>query len=281
VALVVGVHGIGQQGSNPDRQFRLWSDSMLLGMTAGGCPAKVVPVLAVPFYGGIFRRGSSFLGENDSEPLGDAEEWFLVNALCELTTELSNKERDEFQLAPQFLGPPAVIPPALIRGLATVDHRWGRGMGWLLVRVLRQVHAYLYREDTASEIRRIVQAEIGADTRVLIGHSLGSVVAYDLLRRDLVPQVEALVTLGSPLAWATVQRALSAASASLGCGAVSWSNVFDPWDVVTAGRGLGPGATNLPVDNGRSDPHALRQYLAQKKTGRVILAETLSAGPVL
>ena len=113
---------------------------------------------------------------------------------------------------------------------------------------------------------------------MLVGHSLGSVVAYDLLRRELAPRVMALVTLGSPLAWPRVRRALDAAAspADISRGE-SWSNVFDPWDVVTAGKGLAPRAVDYPVNNGR-DPHALVGYLSQAETGTVVLAVARSAG---
>ena len=44
-----------------------------------------------------------------------------------------------------------------------------------------------------------VHEEVGEGTRVLIGHSLGSVVAYEYVCRYRPPSVELLVTLGSPL----------------------------------------------------------------------------------
>ena len=42
-------------------------------------------------------------------------------------------------------------------------------------------------------------AEVGGDTRVLIGHSLGSVITYECLARYRPGSVRLLVTLGSPL----------------------------------------------------------------------------------
>ncbi|RYF61492.1 MAG: hypothetical protein EOO27_01845 [Comamonadaceae bacterium] len=262
-----------------DGLFKLWSDSLRLGMAATGCPEGSVPSLGVPFYGWLFRKGDSpFLGGESAEPFDDAEESFVAEALDEEVADLSEVEWAELGQRGKTLGPPGVLPPSLLRGVACFDDRWGGGKGLLLVGVLRQVYAYLYRRDAGDVIRQIVLDEVADDTRVLVGHSLGSVVVYDLVRRGLTPAVTTLVTLGSPLAFGTVRRALAASANGTGVGEVRWSNVHDPWDVVTAGRGLAPRAIDCPVDNGRVDPHALTRYLGRKETGTLILAGTSNGG---
>ena len=64
---------------------------------------------------------------------------------------------------------------------------------------LQQVRRYM----TDPQVRRAVQdrvaAAVGEDTRVVVGHSLGSVVAYEALCAHPEWPVRALVTLGSPL----------------------------------------------------------------------------------
>ncbi len=64
---------------------------------------------------------------------------------------------------------------------------------------LQQVRQYM----TDPAVRRAVQdrvaAQVGEDTRVVVGHSLGSVVAYESLCAHPEWPVGALVTLGSPL----------------------------------------------------------------------------------
>ncbi|MGK2321233.1 hypothetical protein [Gordonia rhizosphera] len=157
--------------------------------------------------------------------------------------------------------------------MAAIDRRFGGGTSVLRVGVLRQVYAYLHREGAGEVIRQDVLYEVGADSRVLVGHSLGSVVTYDLLRRGMAPQVSTLVTLGSPLGLATVRRALEAKFAGSNMGAVHWVNVYDDWDVVTGGNGLKPLAhEDFRVDNGRGDPHALTRYLRHAETATAIVA---------
>jgi hypothetical protein len=282
MAAVVGVHGIAQQNSGPARQEKQWADAFTRGLSRANCPECEFPTLTVPFYGNLFRKGSSYLGGNASphfervkdEDWADGEIAFVSGALDELTADLSEAEMDAAWRASPTLGPPALIPPPLLRGLAAIDRRWGTGRGLLLVGVLRQVNGYLFIPETGERIRQIVTNEIGDDTRVLVGHSLGSVIVYDLLVRGAAPQIRGMVTLGSPLPLATVRSALPPPMAGVAVpgSELPWCNVYDPWDVVTAGQGLEPPASDVPVRNRPVDPHALSAYLARKETADAILA---------
>src|SRR6266481_2088309 len=64
---------------------------------------------------------------------------------------------------------------------------------------LKQVTAFLTTPDVKEKVLQRVADEITPDTRVIIGHSLGSVVVYEYIARYSPPQVKLLVTLGSPL----------------------------------------------------------------------------------
>jgi hypothetical protein len=59
---------------------------------------------------------------------------------------------------------------------------------------LKQVRRYLFEPDLREEIRGRVASAIGEDTRVVVAHSLGSVVAYETLCSLRDHPVRALVT---------------------------------------------------------------------------------------
>lgn len=269
MAVIVGVHGISQQRSGPMRQSKRWSDAFMRGMKYAGCPPDQVPTLAVAFYGHLFRKGSPYLGELEDQQWQDDETAFVAGALSELTAGMSAEEVDQLVRAAQLLGLPRFLPPAVLRGLAAVDKKWGTGRGLLLAWDLRQVHAYLHVPQAGEEIRAIVTEAVSVDTRVLLGHSLGSVVVYDLLVRGALPHIRGLVTVGSPLPLHTVWSALPEAGNVLRD--VLWLNIYDSWDVVTLGHGMAPHAEDIPVTNRRGDPHAITQYLAQQDTASAIL----------
>ena len=64
---------------------------------------------------------------------------------------------------------------------------------------LKQVYLYFHDAAIRSEARARVARVVGEDTRVLVGHSLGTVVAYEALCAHPDWRITTLVTLGSPL----------------------------------------------------------------------------------
>ena len=150
---------------------------------------------------------------------------------------------------------------------------------------LQQVRRYM----TDPVMRRAVQDRVAAavdeDTRVVVGHSLGSVVAYEALCAHPEWPVRALVTLGSPLGIRNLifDRLVPAPAAGesgkpAGAwpgGVQAWMNVADAGDVVALVKDLRPlfGAevACYLVDNG-SHAHDVRPYLTAAETGAAIAA---------
>ncbi|GAA0810188.1 hypothetical protein [Spirilliplanes yamanashiensis] len=153
---------------------------------------------------------------------------------------------------------------------------------WIIERFLRDVAYYL----TVPAIRGPVLAAVrrGVDTLlarghadvVVLGHSLGSVVAYDLCRSLDVP-VRALVTVGSPLGLPAVRRnlpgvsdppALPGLAPPAGWSGPAWINGYDDRDVVALVHPLAPlfagGRAGIRDERtvNPSGPHAIEDYLA-------------------
>ena len=128
-----------------------------------------------------------------------------------------------------------------------------------------------------------VADDVTPDTQVVIGHSLGSVVAYEYIARYCPPQVELLVTLGSPLGIANVVFDKLTPAPAGGAGAwpgtvPCWINVADPDDIVALRKQLAPlfpasagaaGVEDHLVDNG-DEPHAISRYLNAEPTGAAL-----------
>ena len=69
-----------------------------------------------------------------------------------------------------------------------------------LIWLTRQAYRYVHEPDTKQQVQQIlVNAMDRAQPRVVIGHSLGSVVAYETLCVHPEWSIDTLVTLGSPL----------------------------------------------------------------------------------
>ncbi|MBK9170074.1 MAG: alpha/beta hydrolase [Bryobacterales bacterium] len=113
---------------------------------------------------------------------------------------------------------------------------------------------------------------------VVVAHSLGTVVAYNLLRREGQGQgwnVPLFVTLGSPLGVTAIRNALRPIGHPA-C-ANGWFNAMDSRDVValypldSRRFGIAPPIENkTDVQNGTENRHGISGYLNDKETARRI-----------
>ncbi|MFD0597424.1 hypothetical protein ACFQZ4_38305 [Catellatospora coxensis] len=99
---------------------------------------------------------------------------------------------DARTLGPRASARKALLALAGARFLTQVSER-------LLVWWLKQVTSYFTDPAVRAAARDRFAAAIGDDTRVVVAHSLGSVVAYEALCARPGWPVTDLVTLGSPL----------------------------------------------------------------------------------
>ena len=192
---------------------------------------------------------------------------------------------------------PRVVPPGqevlartpvwASRALAALSRaRFLTGVGdRLLIGALKQVRRYFDEPELRSTIRGIVADAITDDTHVVIGHSLGSVVAYEVLCRLPEAPARSLVTLGSPLGLHNLVfdrlepeprlRGREGARGHWPPPVRAWTNIADRGDVVAAVEDLRPlfgdGIRQIRVDNS-SHAHDMRPYLTEKLTGAAIVA---------
>jgi len=151
---------------------------------------------------------------------------------------------------------------------------------------LKQVRRYLSDSELRQEARDRVRAVVGSETRVVVAHSLGSVVAYEVLCSMPDHQVKAFVTLGSPLGIPNLifdrldPLPFDGVGRWPGSRDLVWTNIADRGDIVALVKDLrsvfGPDVRNALVHN---DVHAhdADAYLTDRLTGAVI-AEGLAAG---
>ncbi|MEU9319878.1 hypothetical protein [Streptomyces sp. NPDC048295] len=139
---------------------------------------------------------------------------------------------------------------------------------------LGQVAAYLDDESVREGAIESVLSRVTADTRAVMAHSLGTVVAYEALHR-LGRPLPLLVTFGSPLGLRSIIRArLRPQPLRTPDGLGRWVNVADRDDYIVSTlrlRKLFPKTdevlerTHL-VKNANADPHAAPEYLKHWET---------------
>lgn len=147
-----------------------------------------------------------------------------------------------------------------------------------LIADLRQVRRYLREPALRSEARNRVIKALGDETSVLIGHSLGSVVAYEALCSLPNNPVQTLITIGSPLGirnliFEQLQPAPTPGIGQWPTGVKRWVNIADRGDIVALVKQLasrfGPGVVDHLVDNG-AQAHDADRYLCSKELGDAV-----------
>jgi hypothetical protein len=276
VAEVVVVHGIGQQLLGPELLLDQWGPAVRDGIRLAGGSAEGLDVTCA-FYGDLFRR-------TGTRQLGDPE-LDATDVESDLERELLLAWWEEAAYVdPAVIGPRADTrlrtPHVIQRALDALSRSvFFAGLAErALVFDLKQVRRYLTDRELRERIRSRVAACVTSDTSVVIGHSLGSVVAYETLCRHPEWNARTLVTLGSPLGIRHLifERLDPAPEDGLGVwpGPVErWVNVVDRGDIVALIKRLAPlfgeDVEDMVVHNG-AKAHDIRPYLTAVETGRAI-----------
>ncbi|MEU9925229.1 serine peptidase [Streptomyces griseoluteus] len=224
---VLGIHGIGnlRDGKEPEiasQMSTLWAQYL----AEGGTPGSDV---RVAYYADLLTDEGHQGEDGRLEDLSDTESQFLADVFDQqelpepagvaqgwLTFLLRTQMQD------------IVASKACSPGL----------MEWFMVRLAREVCLYLQPAAAREAVQERVREAIAAhQPDVVIAHSLGSVIAYEVLHDCRDAQVPLLITLGSPLALPKAVFHRLTPSPDHGRGekpqAVHrWANLADPGDLI-------------------------------------------------
>ena len=271
MARIVGVHGVGKQRLGSNTLLKDWEPALADGLDRAGGPQLVSGDLHMAISGDLFRPAGHTLAVGDPMFTADDVDEPEAELLMEWWAACA---RVDPAVPPPGADTLARSPRAVQTALRVLQH--SRFFGGLSLRALvfdlKQVRRYLTDEDLRVAARRKVEEAIGPDTRVVVAHSLGSVVAFEALCERPGHGVRALVTLGSPLGMRMVVDRLRPGPETWP-GTASWTNVVDEGDVVAAVKDLslffGTGVVGKVVHNG-SHAHDATLYLTAKETGEAV-----------
>ncbi|MFG1993885.1 hypothetical protein ACGFJ7_28300 [Actinoplanes sp. NPDC048988] len=268
---VVAVHGIwNRRRAAPEAAAAAlaskWSLSLAAGYRAAGL-TTAPPSVAGTYYAHLLNDGAQGAVPDLDRLTPDEQRWAWswIEALG----------------APDEAAQGPVTYP-LRQGLDWVARRHRRSaeiVGRLMSAFLREVYVYMTRPGVRERCRDIVmEAIVGSGARIVVAHSLGSVVTYEALCANPGHDVDLLVTVGSPLALPGVVFEGLVPEPRDGRGArpagvARWVNIADPGDLVAVPARLGD---RFPVDRhdeahlGAVDFHTLDGYLSCGLTAAAI-----------
>ena len=274
MARIVGVHGVGKQRLGSHTLLKDWEPALADGLARADGPGLGTGDLGIAFYGDLFRPAGHHLAVGDPMFTADDVDEFEAELLLEWWAACA---RTDTAVPPPGADTLARSPRAVQTALRVLQR--SRYFAELSLRALvfdlKQVRRYLLDDGLRAAARNRVEEAIGPDTRVVVAHSLGSVVAYEALCALPGHQVRALVTFGSPLGMRMIFDRLLPEPGGWpsDAGALRWTNVVDEGDVVAAVKDLslffGTGVDGRVVHNG-SHAHDATLYLTAKETGEAV-----------
>ena len=292
---LVLVHGRSQQHKEPISLKKAWLDALGEGLAKSSVTLPIAEeAVRLPYY------GDTLIGLMEGKSAEEAakvivrgtqedadEEAFFRSVLEEVRQQAGVTDADIAAIGGQDV---LLKGPRNWEWLQTIvealDRRAPGASGTSIALFTRDVYVYL--KNTA--IRNIIEQGIsnairpGVET-VVVAHSLGTVIAYNLLRREGAARgwrVPLLVTVGSPLAVQAIRKHLRGFAAPMQCPECvdSWFNAFDTRDIVPL-YPLDP--RNFPLDpelpavenyadvrNKTDNRHGIAGYLDDKEVARRI-----------
>jgi hypothetical protein len=303
---IVLVHGIAQEQETADTLEEKWLPAMAGGIRSSGNAELADRIwrnrhredaidVRMAAYGDLFLTLGALGSDGDLDDLNPAQ----LALAAAMSTEWLNHaaEREDHPDHPTavlelgYLDPSHEELGAREEAARAVLHaatrlRWF-GLGAMSVaersvnKSLRQVTKYMTDPELREQIQDRVLAHVGPETKVIIGHSLGSVVAYEIAVGQLNTTLPLLLTLGSPLGLRSViYERLTPQPPGYPARVRRWVNIADRNDLVAAE----PDLTSLfernrpadavmesgwTVDNG-ANPHQGEYYLGKPEAGKPI-----------
>ena len=282
---LVLVHGRSQQGRDPAELQSIWMETLRRGAAKIERTLPAGVEVAFPYYGDKLdqlARESEIPLTTDVQAKGNpVNDDFLkfqaavaeaMRSRAGITDEQVQQEfgKDTREKGPQNWA----WVQAIIRA---IDRNAGGVSQSTIELIMRDVYLYTTRSGVRDEVDRIVGPALNEKPCVVIGHSLGSVVAYNILRTDRrALDVRAYITVGSPLAIRAIRDQLR--PIGFPASVKSWYNAFDPKDVVAlypldaANFPVNPAVENYgKVKNGTDNRHGIIGYLDDAVVAKHVL----------
>ncbi|MGW6619837.1 trypsin-like serine peptidase [Nocardia sp. NPDC055002] len=275
---VLFLHGRGQQGRDPVELRRNWTAGLNKGLTLAGLSPIDPADVYFPFY------GDQLVESMDTREAVDSGPALYESLVAEAARRAGMPDAGDLPADPQarelFGGFGAVVLGRLHDQLSWIAARSGLDSA-LIGAIFKDVAAYLDDERVRKSVLDTVLTDAPTEGElILVSHSLGTVVAMDLLTqlpREL--NVRLLVTAGSPLGLDGVYRKLLTGGPSRPERVGEWLNTWYAGDPIAIGCPLrqawGPDLRDLPVENPKERAHDIAEYLAHAAVAATI-GHTLS-----
>lgn len=284
---VLMIHGRSQGGKVAAELKATWVATLEEGFKAAGSNVTTPFEVDFPYYADkldAFAAAAQLPSPTDLLAKGPGQnrqfEEFMQSAVAEMRTraDISDTEVEQQVEPGQVIEKGAQNWPWVQAIVRAIDSRLGHTSSFTIEKFLRDVFVYTTNREVARQINAIVEAEIRDEPTIVIGHSLGSVVAYNVLMKNKAKlKLRKFITVGSPLGIKAISSKLGVAENP--AASVGWFNAYDERDIVALNPltapffGADPAVENYDrVKNSTDNRHGIVGYLNDVEVAKQIAA---------
>ncbi|MBY8846058.1 caspase family protein [Streptomyces sp. SP2-10] len=267
---VVGVPGTGNQHSGPSLIASRWLPLIQDGLRLADPLVDPSAIdLSIAYYSDLlvepYVQGGAAPGENDAQGAqpGGREP--------EVSADLPGAAKKQPARAGGKLSALRWALDYLTRSRGAAATR---PLQKALISVMGELNRYLRDEYREAVVARVHGSFTDSSPQVVLAHSLGAVAAYEALWQEPYPQVDVLVTMGSPLAFPPVLERLGTSERQRPPGVSQWVDLADVADVMAIPvNGVAKafhGVDALRTHSRTLNPHVVTEYLKSPELGAVL-----------
>ncbi len=277
--MIAGIHGIGYQRLTAATEQPKWRKALATSLAIAEVETTYADTLQSLAYGDLFLPRGVRAGPDPSYDATSVDDGFEIELL---TNWFLEAQRTDARLRKP--GEPVRLPaiPNLIQHILnelSLSKAFAGLSERALIFNLKQVRSYMSDSSTRAAIQQRIARAMPPGTRLIIAHSLGTVVAYEAICAHPEWNIEGLITMGSPLGIHNLvfERLIPQPVTGLGEWPKNlkwWTNVADQGDVVaiekTLSNRFGKRVEDWVIDSGIAEVHGAEKYLAQPAVGAAL-----------
>lgn len=292
---ILFIHGRAQENFTQEELLDKWTNALKQSFENAGISYPDGLTLSLPYYGKelILQRDRysqdwedrkyqmrSADSQTGLDDLSELEE-FQRKLLDDLRKEVGITDKqihEEVKSETQDRGFRNWWPVLAIARLID-NYRNANGLAnHLILKETADVATYLVVPEAKKTINKLFTDELSKEPTIIIAHSLGTVIAYDMLQKLKKEEwdIRGLITLGSPLGVNAVTRQFHEPPRYPAALKGSWVNIYDKRDIVSLRPLQGghfrvdPKIINFAVLNETDDRHGIEGYLSIAYVAKVI-----------
>jgi hypothetical protein len=280
---LIFIHGRAQEDFEAEDLKEQWSNALIKGLQKSGLLLPANTIIEFPYYGKLLKdltdewskpqNKEAFVTRSGIPTIKESvKNEFFEAFLVEIAENIELTRDEQRELADITAKKRGYKDWEITHKiLSFLDRKKVVGDG-LLQKHTMDVFLYLTAPQVKKRINEEVLKHFNSEPCVVIGHSLGSIVSYLVLKNNPKFHVKKLITVGSPLGILSIRNYLEQPLEMPKCVQNGWFNAYDDRDIVALNPldkkhfNIVPSIENKKnARNDTEDHHGIKGYLEDKE----------------